>query len=119
MCLFLQLQVELDILRSKSGRISQQIQKENETRSNLKKQLEESKTELERSKAVKENLTNQIDGIDEMLRSEKKEMKQMNITIEGLRKTLDLLNRTVEELCGQPNDVSACKVTFVTVHSLN
>jgi chromosome segregation ATPase len=118
MCLFLQLQEDLKILNFTSQANSKKIKKAEENNIILKKQLEKLETKLEQTNSDRNDLQKQIDSKAEILLCDNKKKKEMNSTIDGLNKTLDLLNRAVQNLCGKRKDVSARKVQYVTVHSL-
>ena len=86
--------------------------------SNLKKQLDEFKTELELSNSVKNDLKKQLESKEKVLQINNEKKKQLQTTIDGLTKIVDLLNQTVKDLCEHPEDVSTCKVEAITVRSL-
>jgi myosin heavy subunit len=86
--------------------------------SNLTNQLDEFKTKLEESNSVKNDLKKQLESKEELLQSDNKKQKELQTTIDGVKKTVGLLKWASKWLCEHPKDVSTCKVEFVTIRSL-
>jgi hypothetical protein len=78
---------------------------------NLKKQLDEFKTELELSNSVKNDLKKQLEMKEKVVQINTEKNKQLQTTVDGLTKIVDLLNQTVQDLCQHPEDVSTVHVS--------
>jgi chromosome segregation ATPase len=114
MCLFLLLQQELHELNHKSKKNSEKIKQAEQANRRLTSKIDDLKTKLEESNSINDNLKKELDKKEEILQSDNKEQMELLTTIDGLTKSLDFLNRTVQELCGHPEDVSTYNVQFVT-----
>ena len=55
-------------------------------------------------------MKNQLEAKDGVLQSNNEKQKQLQATIDGLTKTVETLNQTLQLLCAHPKDVSTRKV---------
>jgi soluble cytochrome b562 len=82
--------------------------------SHLHSQLSEFKIKLEQSASNNSDLKKQLEAKEEILLRKNEEKKQMQTAIDELTKTLDSVDQTVKELCGQVKNVSTCKIEAVS-----
>jgi chromosome segregation ATPase len=77
--------------------------------SGLKKQLVEYKTKFEQSEAVISGLKKQLE-IKEVLKNNNETQIQLQTDIDGLTKTVQSLNQTIQRLCETPEHVSTYNI---------
>jgi polyhydroxyalkanoate synthesis regulator phasin len=81
--------------------------------SRLRNQLDEFKMKLEESNSVSSDLRRQLQAKDDVLKSDNDIQKQLQTTIDGLKKTVDSLNQRLQVLCEPPKFVSPFNVPLL------
>jgi polyhydroxyalkanoate synthesis regulator phasin len=86
--------------------LTQRIHRTEIDRNVLRNQLDEFKMKLEESNSVSSDLKRQLQEQEEVLKSNNDKQKQLQTTIDGLTKTVELLNKRLQVLCEPPKFVS-------------
>jgi ankyrin repeat protein len=68
----------------------------------LRNQLDEFKMKIGESDSINSDLKRQLQAKDEVLKSDNDKQKQLQTTIDGLKKTVDSLNQRLQVLCEPP-----------------
>ena len=79
----------------------------------LRNQLDEFKMKIGESDSINSDLKRQLQAKDEVLKSDNDKQKQLQTTIDGLKKTVDSLNQRLQVLCEPPKFVSTFNITLL------
>jgi myosin heavy subunit len=91
------------------------LQESGVVKNDLKKKLDESKIKLQQSEEVISGLKNLVKDQEEILKGKNETKKELQTTIDYLKKTEESLIQKIQEFCYPPVLVSTCNIAVFTL----